>query len=75
MSREDISGVELAEKISRSQNYVSKRLRGELPFTVEDLEMIAPALHLTPEELVGLVLAAHQKDSERIAREQNGDTT
>lgn len=34
------SGLELAQNIGKSQNYVAKRLRDEAPFTIDDIEKI-----------------------------------
>lgn len=52
MERCAISGAELARRIGKSQNYVAKRLRHELAFTLDDLGAIAAALKATPVELL-----------------------
>lgn len=52
MARRRISGVGLAARINRSQSYVSRRLTGEVPFDVDDLEAIAVALGVTAAKLV-----------------------
>lgn len=41
----------LAKKLEMSKNYVAERLRGEKPFTVQDLELAAKAFGTTPDEL------------------------
>lgn len=55
MARQRISGAQLSLKTSRSQSYLSKRLRNEVPFTVNDVEEICAALG---EDLLGLMAAA-----------------
>jgi transcriptional regulator with XRE-family HTH domain len=42
------SGAKLAAKTGLSQNYLSKRLREELPFTLNDMTKIAEALEVDP---------------------------
>lgn len=44
LARKRISGVRLATAIGKSQSYVSRRLTGETPFDVDDLEGIARVL-------------------------------
>lgn len=44
MARRRISGVQLAKRIGKSQTYVWRRLSGETPFDVDDLEALAGAL-------------------------------
>lgn len=41
-----ISGVSLAKRMGRSQNYIAKRLRDEAPFTLDDVEDIVEALEM-----------------------------
>jgi len=55
MSRQRISGAQLAERVARSQSYISKRLRDEAPFSVNDIEDICKALG---EDLGKLVASA-----------------
>ena len=55
MARQRISGAHLSLKTSRSQSYISKRLRNEAPFTANDIEEICEALG---EDLLGLMAAA-----------------
>ncbi|SDK81218.1 helix-turn-helix transcriptional regulator [Arthrobacter sp. ok362] len=55
MARKRISGAQLASETSRSQSYISKRLRNEVAFTVNDIEEICDALG---EDLLDLVAAA-----------------
>lgn len=51
MGKKRISQVKLAQRAKLSQNYLSKRLRDEFPFTLDDIENIAAALGLTFSEL------------------------
>ncbi len=44
MARQRITGTQLAERLGRSQPYVSRRLVGEVPFDLGDLEAIAAEL-------------------------------
>ena len=39
-----ISGLKLAGLVGMSQNYIAKRLRDELPFTLDDVAAICTAL-------------------------------
>lgn len=36
--------MQLAKRIGKSQNYLSKRLRDEAPFTLDDLDLISNTL-------------------------------
>lgn len=60
MARQRISGPQLAEMSGRSQSYLSKRLRDEVPFTANDMEAICAALG---EDLLHLVHAAVRASS------------
>jgi DNA-binding Xre family transcriptional regulator len=44
MARRRVSGVKLAERIGRTQQYVSRRLNGDVAFDLDDLGHIAIAL-------------------------------
>lgn len=55
MTRHRISGSQLAAKTSRSQSYISKRLRNEVPFTANDIEDICKVLG---EDLLRILRAA-----------------
>jgi transcriptional regulator with XRE-family HTH domain len=55
-----ISGLRLSQGVGVSQNYLSKRLRDELPFTIDDIELIAGVLGVDYETLV--LPAAHSYD-------------
>lgn len=44
LARKRLSGAKLAQTIGRSEMYVSRRLRGETAFDLDDLERIAAAL-------------------------------
>lgn len=53
MARVRMTQTELAEVLGLTQSVVSKRLRGKIAFTVEDLEKIAGALGVHPAVLLG----------------------
>lgn len=57
MARRRVSGAQLALKASLSQSYVSKRLRDEVPFTANDIEVICEVLE---EDLLTLIQSAVQ---------------
>jgi transcriptional regulator with XRE-family HTH domain len=59
MARQRISGAQLALKTSRSQSYISKRLRNEVPFTANDIEEICEVLG----EDLSLILRAAVRSS------------
>lgn len=44
MARRDISQFELATRIGWRQQYLSRRMSGRVPITINDLETIAAAL-------------------------------
>lgn len=44
MARKRVSGAQLSAKIEMSQSYLSKRLRDDFPFTLNDVEAICKAL-------------------------------
>lgn len=44
MGKQWMSGAKLALASGLSQNYLSKRLRNELPFTLNDIDKISQAL-------------------------------
>lgn len=43
--------ADLAEKLQRSQPWLSKRLTGTTPFQIEDLDALADVFGLSPQEL------------------------
>jgi transcriptional regulator with XRE-family HTH domain len=53
MGRKQVTGVALARKLGVSHAYVSRRLNGETPFDVGDLERIAGILEVSPRRLLG----------------------
>lgn len=53
MGRDRISAVQLGRMIGRSQSYMSRRLVGDLPFDLDDLEAIAGALDVPLSRLLG----------------------
>lgn len=64
MGRQRISANQLARLTNLSQNYISKRLRDEAPFTLNDVELICQVLK---EDYVALMVAA----GERLEKEAN----
>lgn len=52
MAKRKISHAQMAGKIGKSANYTSERLRGEKSFTLQDVDLIAKALHMGPAELI-----------------------
>lgn len=57
MARRRISGVQLAKQIGRSQAYIWRRLSGETPFDVDDLQALAAVLDVSVTDLFGAVPA------------------
>lgn len=53
MARNGVRQVDLAELLGVRQNWVSKRLTGDVPIRFEDVERIAAALGTTVAELLG----------------------
>jgi len=53
MARNGVRQVDLAELLGVRQNWVSKRLTGDVPIRFEDVERIAAALGTTVSELLG----------------------
>jgi transcriptional regulator with XRE-family HTH domain len=52
LGRRRMSGAKLARAIDRSEMYVSRRLRGETAFDLDDLERIADVLGVTVTDLL-----------------------
>jgi len=46
MLRDGVTALALAEASGLSRNYLGKRLRDEMPFTLNDVEVISKALKL-----------------------------
>jgi len=55
MARQQIKAQELARRVDLSPNYISKRVRDVLPFTMNDIEAVCEALG---EDLEGFMLRA-----------------
>lgn len=64
MARHRISGSQLAARTSRSQSYISKRLRNEVPFTANDIEDICKVLG---EDLLKILRVAAREAGEETA--------
>lgn len=52
LGRRQMSGAKLARAIDQSEMYVSRRLRGETAFDLDDLERIADVLGVTVADLL-----------------------
>lgn len=52
VARQQIKQQAIADALGRNQSWVSRRLTGEVPFTVADLDAICALLNLTLLELV-----------------------
>lgn len=52
MGRKDISKAELARRLGVSEMWTSRRLRGQLPIDLDDMERIAAALDVTVMDLL-----------------------
>ena len=60
LARQRVTVVELAARIGRSQNYLSKRLRDESALTIDDVEAICRALSVPYGALLRTALEAIQ---------------
>lgn len=62
LARRRLSGRALAKLLDENQTWVSRRLAGQVPLDVDDIQRIAEALGLTPLELLGAPFgpAAHR---------------
>lgn len=52
MEMRDWTQVELADRLQRSQPWLSKRLTGATPFQIEDLDLFADVFGLSPAQLL-----------------------
>jgi len=52
MGRRDINKSELARRLGVSDMWVGRRLRGDLPLALDDLERIASALGVSVDDLI-----------------------
>jgi transcriptional regulator with XRE-family HTH domain len=50
-ARKGLSGRQLAFQLGKSQPWMSRRLTGEIPFDVEELDAVAAILNVAPREL------------------------
>jgi transcriptional regulator with XRE-family HTH domain len=53
MARRAINGAQLAERIGVSPDRLRRRLRGEAPFDVDELDAVAAALDVEARDLFG----------------------
>jgi predicted transcriptional regulator len=60
MARRMIRQATLAEHLGYSQPKVSRRLSGDVPFTLDELSAVAAALGITLGELIISSVAAHE---------------
>lgn len=61
MGSQRVTGQELAAKIGKSQNYLSKRLRDEVSLSVNDTEAISSALRIPYSVFMDRVLSRIRK--------------
>lgn len=52
LAEQKISAAELARRVGLQQSYVSRRMRGDVPWRTPDLALIAAELHVTVADLV-----------------------
>lgn len=52
LARRQMTGADLAGRIGRSPMYVSRRVRGEVAFDLDDLQRIAEVFGVTPADLL-----------------------
>lgn len=52
LARADKDGLDLVEPLRLSRNSVYARLRGDKPFTTEEIAHVAEFLQITPEDLI-----------------------
>lgn len=53
MARQQINQQTLAQRLGRSQQWLSRRVTGEVPFDVADLSALSDALGVGPIDLLG----------------------
>lgn len=56
LARARLSQQQLATIIGKEQTYVSRRLKGEVPFTVDEVVIIAGYLGIAPRQLLAGIL-------------------
>lgn len=54
MARHRVSGRELAQRVGRSQTWLSRRLVGEIAFALDELEAVSIALDVPVARLMGI---------------------
>jgi transcriptional regulator with XRE-family HTH domain len=52
-ARRQITQAHMAEKLGRSQTFVSRRLLGRVPFSIDELDQLAEILAVPLAELIG----------------------
>lgn len=52
MGRRNINGVELARRLEKTEMWISRRLRGVTPLTVDDVADVAAALGVPLSKLI-----------------------
>lgn len=73
MGRQNLTQRDLATKTSLSQNYLSKRLRDLVSFTLNDLETIAPILGVTDLRILQNATRSVEEGLNNWDGENNGD--
>lgn len=75
LARKRMSGAALAAAIGKSEMYVSRRMRGEIAFDLDDLQSIAAVLKVQPVQLFGAaVKVTNEQVSTRKTLARNGST-
>lgn len=77
MGKKRFTGLQLSQTSKLSQNYLAKRLRDELPFTLNDIQKIADALGIKYSDLVLPAALAHDRAKGKTPRNKtspNGAT-
>jgi len=75
LARRRLNGAKLAETIGRSEMYVSRRLRGETAFDIDDLEAIAKVLGVQVKALLPNEPALNSPNNSGVPREAIHRTT
>jgi len=72
LARHRITAAEVAQRLDRSEAYVSRRLTGEIPLNLDDLAEIAEMLGIAP---AALIARAQVQDEPPAAANGRGSTS
>lgn len=67
MARQRINQVELAARMRVAQPWISRRLSGKTPITLDDVEHIAAGLQMSVSDLLGPAAGLEASDTRRAA--------